>query len=140
MEEIRIARSDEEVSSCFHVMRQLRTHLHEPDFVGTVRRQFEGGYKLAFLEEGGAVRAVAGYRFMDNLASGRILYVDDLSTDAGVRSRGYGARLFDWLLDQARSQGCSTIELDSGVQRHDAHRFYFVKRMFIASHHFRRTL
>jgi hypothetical protein len=29
------------------------------------------------------------------------------------------------------------VELDSGVQRHDAHRFYLTNRMVISSYHFR---
>lgn len=33
-----------------------------------------------------------------------------------------------------------TLELDSGVQRFDAHRFYLVQRMLNTAHHFRLTL
>ena len=43
----------------------------------------------------------------------------------------------DWLIEEARKQGCDNLELDSGVQRFDAHRFYFSKRMSISSYHFR---
>jgi GNAT superfamily N-acetyltransferase len=140
METIRLAETDGEILRCFPVMRQLRTELREADFVVTVREQFAGGYLLACLESAGSVCAVAGYRFIDNLYSGRVLYVDDLATDAAVRSRGYGGRLFDWLVERAREERCHTLELDSGVQRFDAHRFYLGKRMVISSHHFRLTL
>ena len=34
----------------------------------------------------------------------------------------------------------SLIDLDSGVQRHDAHRFYLRERMAITSHHFAKNL
>jgi hypothetical protein len=37
---------------------------------------------------------------------------------------------------EARATGCAKLELDSGVQRFDAHRFYLRKRMIISSHHF----
>jgi GNAT superfamily N-acetyltransferase len=137
METIRQAQTDEEILRCFSVMRQLRTHLNEADFVAIVRRQERGGYRLACLEEGNSVRAVAGYRIVDNLYSGRMLYVDDLATDEPARSRGHGGRLFDWLVEEARRSGCRTLELDSGVQRFEAHRFYLMKRMAIVSHHFR---
>lgn len=140
MEAIQLAVTDEAILRCFPVMRQLRTHLEEADFVATIRRQAEGGYHLAYLESGGTVCAVAGYRLIDNLYSGRILYVDDLSTDEALRSRGQGGRLFDWLVGEARAAGCKAVELDSGVQRFDAHRFYLVKRMVISSHHFRLAL
>jgi len=137
---IRTATADLEILRCFPVMRELRTGLEEEDFLPRIRRQQETGYQLAFLEAGGRVCAVAGFRLMENLYSGRVLYVDDLVTDPAVRSAGYGGQLFDWLVERARAEGCGTLELDSGVQRFDAHRFYLVKRMSIASHHFRLVL
>ena len=137
---IRLARTDPEVLGCFAVMRQLRPHLTEEDFLPRIRRQQSAGYMLAWLEREGAVRAVAGFRFLDNLASGRVLYVDDLVTLDGDRSRGNGAELFAWLVERAREAGCATLELDSGVQRFEAHRFYLARRMIIPSHHFRLPL
>jgi GNAT superfamily N-acetyltransferase len=69
-----------------------------------------------------------------------VLYVDDLVTDETIRSKGYGKQLLDWLIAEARRTGCQTFELDSGVQRFDAHRFYLTNRMIIAAHHFRLVL
>ena len=135
---IAVAKTAEDIRKCFPVMRELRTHITaEDDFVKRVLRQQEQGYELAFLETEGKARAVAGYRFLESLFSGKNLYVDDLVTLAADRSRGYGAELIDWLIEQARGNGCETLELDSGVQRFDAHRFYFSKRMSISSYHFR---
>ena len=127
----------ESVARCFPVMRQLRTHFEdEKIFVEQVERQRRDGYRMAFLEDGQEVRAVAGYRLMESLFSGRFCYVDDLVTDATGRSLGYGGALLDWLAAEARAAGCKKLELDSGVQRFAAHRFYLTKRMIISSHHF----
>jgi len=46
----------------------------------------------------------------------------------------------DWLEAVAREDGCGQLHLDSGVQRFDAHRFYFTRGMAIRSHHFGRDL
>lgn len=137
---ISLALTDADIERCAPVMRQLRPHVPAEEFLGRVRLQQSGGYHLAYLEDDGRVVAVAGYRVMDNLYSGRVLYVDDLVTDDTVRSKGYGKQLLDWLIAQAREAGCQTFELDSGVQRFDAHRFYLTNRMIIAGHHFRLTL
>ena len=135
---IAIANTPEEIRRCHPVMRELRTHIAgEQEFVDRVQRQQREGYQLAFLESGGEVCAVAGYRFLESLFSGKNLYVDDLVTRAADRSRGFGGELLDWLIAEALKQGCETLELDSGVQRFDAHRFYFSKRMSISSYHFR---
>jgi GNAT superfamily N-acetyltransferase len=131
------ALTTEEIARCFPVMRQLRTHFeNEKTFVEQVERQRAGGYRMAFLEDESGVRAVAGYRTMESLFAGRFCYVDDLVTDEAGRSLGFGGALFDWLVAEARAAGCAKLELDSGVQRFDAHRFYLTKRMIISSHHF----
>lgn len=137
---IQLADTDADIAACFPVMHQLRPHLVEGEFVATVRRQQAEGFRLALLREDGAVRAVAGFRIHWMLVAGRVLYVDDLVTDAAARSRGAGAALLAWLADEARAAGCSTLELDSGVQRFDAHRFYLTHRMHIVGHHFRLAL
>ena len=133
---IRLAQTDDEIGRCFPVLSQLRPNLDPDTFVADARRQMEGGYVLVALEDDGAVRAVAGYRVIEMFSRGRFVYVDDLVTDATARSRGYGDALFDWLLDRAAAEGCRQLDLDSGVQRADAHRFYLRKRMRIASFHF----
>src|SRR5688572_21205946 len=121
-------------------MHQLRMQLVEGEFLGRVRLQEQSGYQLAYLEEDGDVKAVAGFRYLENLYSGRVLYVDDLVTDSAGRSRGYGKALLGWLVELARSENCQTLELDSGVQRFEAHRFYLTNRMVISGHHFRLVL
>jgi len=133
---VALAETDAEIRACFPVMAQLRPHLEEDEFLARVRRQQESGYRLAFLEVQGTVRSVAGYRIQEMLVRGRHLYVDDLVTDQAYRSQGYGDELFDWLLARAREAGCGHLELDSGVQRFGAHRFYFRREMHIGAFHF----
>lgn len=134
---IAVAETPADIARCFEVMRELRTNLTTmEEFLDRVQRQEKEGYRLAYLEAGGAVRAVAGYRLYDLLFSGRTLYVDDLVTRAEDRSLGLGGRLFDWLVAEARREKCAALTLDSGVQRFGAHHFYLMKRMRIDSHHF----
>jgi len=137
---VRLADSEIEVAKCFPLMVQLRPHLTPQSFAESVARQQESGYRLAYVEDAEVVRAVAGFRVMEMLASGRSLYVDDLVTDETERSKGYGGALLDWLSTQAKSQGCSQLQLDSGVHRFAAHRFYFQKRMHISDFHFALSL
>ncbi len=134
---IAIATTPADIVRCHAVMRELRPdHANEKSFLRQVRRQQREGFRLAFVEIGGQVCAVAGYRILNMLFSGPTLYVDDLVTREAERSRGFGGQLFDWLVEQGRKDGCQSLSLDSGVHRFDAHRFYLMKRMKIASHHF----
>lgn len=131
-----LAKEDHEIKSCYPVMAELRPHVEPDEFLLRVRRQAEiAGYKLACVVDG-EVKAVAGFRISECLAWGKFLYVDDLVSKDGDRSKGYGGALFDWLVEYALEEGCEQFHLDSGVQRFAAHRFYLNKRMIIDCHHF----
>ena len=139
--EIRALTTDEEIKATLPVMVQLRRHLDEGEYLATVRRlETTDGYRLAAGFEGGRVRCVAGYRSMELLAYGKILYVDDLVTDETSRSRDFGGWMICWLNEEARRSGCEREHLTSGMQRHDAHRFYFREGMKITSYHFAKDL
>ena len=132
-----LAHDDAARARCWRVLRQLRPHLDEGRFLEQARRQTaQAGWRLLYAERGGEVVGCAGFRVSEWLAWGRALYVDDLVTDEGERSRGVGRALMGWLVEHARAEGCAQLHLDSGVQRFDAHRFYLLQRMHISAHHF----
>ena len=149
--QIKVCSTDEEILQCFPVIYQLRPHLQESKFVKTVRLQETESYRLVCLtvmrehdddaeKQEAEVVAVGGARIMDNLAFGKILYIDDLIVDENNRSKGYGKALFDWFLEHAEENGCGRLHLDSGVQRYAAHRFYLTNRLEIRAHHFCRQV
>jgi len=137
---IQLIESPDALQRCYPVMAELRPHLSAQQFVEQAMRQHHHGYRLAALEDHDEIHALAGFRILEMLWCGRMLYVDDLVTAAAHRSQGHGGQLFDWLVAHARDQGCTQLHLDSGVQRFAAHRFYLAKRMDITAHHFVLTL
>lgn len=140
MPEVRLAHTSDDIARCFSVMHQLRPHISEESFVPRVQAQIAQGFQLASLEHEGEIFAVAGFRIMEMLASGRTLYVDDLVTSDAHRSQGFGGTLLRWLEQYARDHGCETFSLDSGTQRWEAHAFYFRERMRVTSFHFAKKL
>jgi hypothetical protein len=70
------AKSAEEIARCYPVMRELRMHLSTPDeFVERVQRQQKDGYRIVYLEAGGKIRAVAGYRLAESRLAGGFIYL-----------------------------------------------------------------
>lgn len=141
MHEIEKAETIESIRACYPVMHQLRPDLSEEEFLRRVQLQRERQeYHLIYITREGAVVAAAGYRFTDNLHMGRHLYVDDLVTCESARRIGCGRALLDWMEAEARRHGLASLHLDSGVQRHPAHRLYIGAGMDIMYYHFRKML
>lgn len=133
---IHIATTDEQIDSCFDVLHLLRPHLSRQDFVARVRGlQSDAGFQLAYLDDSG-IKSVAGFRISDWLAGGRYLEIEDLVSGAEARSMGYGGRLFDWLVNKARSEGCQHLRLVSRLSRTEAHEFYKRKGMVAEAYYF----
>jgi GNAT superfamily N-acetyltransferase len=138
MIKIQFAETPAEIKRCYPVIVQLRPHLSEEDFVIQVERMQKNRYQLAFIEDEHVVRSLAGFHISESLAWGKYLYVDDFITDEKNRAKGYGKKLFAWVIDYAKREECDQLHLDSGVQRErfDAHRFYLNQKMNITAHHF----
>lgn len=133
--------SDNDIQLTYAVMSQLRTHVPEHEYLDRVKRQSQSGnYQVAAVFDDGQVRCVAGYRISECLAWGKFMYVDDLVSDQNGRSNNYGKQMLAWLVDEAKKNGCQEFHLDSGVQRHGAHRFYLRERMDITCFHFARKI
>ena len=129
--------TDAEIRATYPVMKQLRSQLSEDEYLAAVRRQASANYRIAaLLDDNGVARCVAGYRLTECLCWGKFLYVDDLVTDENARSENYGHQMMEWLVNEAKENQCKRIHLDSGVQRHSAHRFYLRERMDIIAYHF----
>jgi GNAT superfamily N-acetyltransferase len=133
---IQLAESDAQILECFSTLSQLRPHIEQEKFLAQFHRQKQNGYQLAFIKVDDRVIGVAGFFISESFAWGQSLYVSELVVDETMRSRKYGQHIFRWLIEYAKLHHCEQLHLDSGVQRFDAHRFYFQQRMKINSHHF----
>jgi GNAT superfamily N-acetyltransferase len=133
---IKIAESDAELARISDVLLELRGAFTKDALIAQIKVQQREGYRVAYLESRGEVLCVAGFVVGTKLAWGKHLYVDDLVTAERHRSTGAGKQMIDWLKDHALGLGCRQLQLDSGVQRFGAHRFYLREGFHISSHHF----
>jgi len=119
------------------VLRELRPELTAAQLADVYAEGHPQGLRFtAAYEDRGRCLAVAGWRVLATTVALRKLYVDDLVTTASSRGTGIGGALLAELSERARRAGCSVIDLDSGVHRVEAHRFYMRERMAITSFHF----
>lgn len=133
---------DHRWAAALPVLQELRPHVTAQSLRDVYAEGHPQGYRFlgafAASSDGSVDRCIglAGYRLLATVVLGRTLHVDDLVTSTAERSTGVGRALLAELQRRARDAGCAALDLDSGVQRHDAHRFYFRERMHISSHHF----
>ena len=122
-----------------HVHRQLRPAI-PADYEAKMNAIFRAGGEMCVALRDGRVAGVAVFRVFENTHAGRRFYVDDLVTEAAARSSGIGAALLRYLEREARRRGCAQLELESGVQRAGAHRFYFREGFAITGFSFKKDL
>jgi GNAT superfamily N-acetyltransferase len=137
-----LAVDDPRWDAALPVLQELRPHLDRQSLHDVYTEGHPQGYRFlaAFDDDDGRCLGVAGWRVVATAVAGRKLYVDDLVTTVAARGGGVGRALLGELERRARAAGCTVLDLDSGVQRHDAHRFYLRERMHIGSHHFSKRL
>ncbi|MBB4826015.1 GNAT superfamily N-acetyltransferase [Sporosarcina luteola] len=124
-EQITELQTVEELIKGFPVMRQLRTHLSEEEYLTLVlESQEKMNYRQHALLLDDKIVSIIGWMPMTTLYYGQYIWICDLVTDASVRSNGYGEKLLEFTHELAMEMGYGTVALSSGLQRLDAHRFY----------------
>jgi GNAT superfamily N-acetyltransferase len=79
---------------------------------------------LVVQEEQALIAFCTAYLELNSVRFGQRCWVEDLAVDPRRRSRGVGSALLRAVKDWAHGGGATHLELDSGLARVDAHRFY----------------
>jgi GNAT superfamily N-acetyltransferase len=75
-------------------------------------------------DAGSLVAFCTAYLELNSVRFGQRCWVEDFAVDPARRSQGIGGSLLAAAQAWARRAGASHLELDSGLARTDAHRFY----------------
>lgn len=72
----------------------------------------------------GLVGLCTAYIDLDSVRYGRRCWVEDLTVAPGRRSEGIGRALLEAAREWAKGRGATHLELDTGLAREEAQRFY----------------
>ena len=133
--EIKIASTDH-VDLLIPALTELRPHRSPDEMKKMILQQFDEGFQIVFIGEDEMAYAVAGFRTIHFLFSGKTLYIDDLVTHSMHQKKGYAGMLVEWIKNYARENDYDHLSLDSGFHRKDAHRLYLKHGFDITSLHF----
>ncbi|HEX8014855.1 MAG TPA: GNAT family N-acetyltransferase [Flavobacterium sp.] len=140
MTEIKTAVTNQDIASCWEAMYLLRPMLKKTEFIKKIKEMQKEGYTLLYISQNNEAVAVAGYRFFTMLYCGKMLYLDDLSTLEIYRGKGYASILLNYIYEIAKFEKCSSVQLDSGHIRTDAHKLYYKENFTINAFHFNKQL
>ena len=132
--------TESDINKLIPALRELRPHRTEQELRKMLPVLFNEGFKMIYIGDDSRAFAVAGYRTLNFLFSGKTLYLDDLITHSEHTKKGYAGRLLDWLKKYAKENRYDHFSLDSGFQRKDAYRLYLNKGLEVESLHFARKV
>lgn len=133
--QIFIVQTKAELERCFPVMKELRPHLSFEEYVSIYEKAHASdGYEIVAVEVQGQIIAVMGYRFLSDFVRGKHVYIDDLVSSEKLRSQGLGAELLTFAEEVAKTSGCKSLRLCTGIENERGIKFYdrngWIKRAF----------
>lgn len=95
----------DDIAKCYSTYLVLRPLLKSVDeFVNRILEQFSEQFKLVAVETtDGEIVACCGFREMNTLAWGKIVYIDDLVTHELHGGNGYASRLLNYVIEYAQT-------------------------------------
>ena len=114
----------DELKQAFPVVRQLRPHLNEDEYIETAGIMISNGYQIFCVFEDSEIVSYAGIAVLTNLYYGKHIWVYELVTDETKRGKGYGNLLLSHIEKYGKDNSLNCIALSSGLQREKAHNFY----------------
>ena len=132
-----------DVEFCKEAILEFRPNLDPETVVDQVVHMItQEGFELVFLPKADNTKAAAfiGYRKLNLLRTGPMIYIDDLFTFTECRNQGFAGALLDYVTRHAIGEGMKSIHLDSGYTLHPAHRLYLNKGYYLACNHFAKAI
>ncbi len=124
-----------EIPSMFPLIQILNPTMSKALFTRRIKSMMPLGYRAVAAFEGKEMVAVSGFWIRTRLWCGKQLDMDNFVVNPTLRSSGLGSRIVEWIEKLALKENCELIVLDSYVQSHLTHRFYFRQGFSITGYH-----
>lgn len=119
-------KQEEEIEKCWEVISLLRPHLDQNNWIKIILEMMKNEkYSIAAIADENKFVAFAGYRMMNSLHSGHIIYIDDLCTLETHRGKGLATQLLDYVEDISRKMNLDAVVLDTDFHNNTAQKVYF---------------
>mgnify|MGYP000091340972 CR=1 FL=1 len=97
-------------------------------------------YKCAGVFKANKLVGISGLWFSTRHYIGKSIELDHVYLLPEHRGNGLGKQFMVWIYNYAKEHGCSSVELNTYVQNHPSHKFYFNEGFKILGYHFLKKL
>lgn len=130
----------EQYPTAINLVAQLNPKTN-PDILALRLEQLsQPGYELLGAYDEGQLIGICGMWTMFRLYIGKLMEIDNVAVDERYRSTGVGKQMMDWVENYARAQGCQSIELNTYVNNHRSHKFYYNQGFVTLGYHMQKRL
>lgn len=125
-----------EMISYFPLVKLLTPSLTPPKYAALLKDMCANNYRMVAAFTGKKCIGLSGFWINTKIYSGKYVEIDNLVVDERHRSLRIGKMLCDWIVEEAKKQGCETVMLDAYAENANAHRFYFREGYIVRGFHF----
>ncbi|OUR94422.1 GNAT family N-acetyltransferase [Flavobacteriales bacterium 34_180_T64] len=93
-------------------------------------------YECAGVFDGETLIGVTGLWFCTRHYSGKSIEIDHVFLEESYRSKGIGKQFMEWIFNYIGLKGYESVELNTYVQNHASHKFYYNHGFKILGYHF----
>jgi GNAT superfamily N-acetyltransferase len=129
-----------EMLSFHSLIKQLNPKLKKVEYKVMLDDMLAHGYRMAAVYDGEKCAGLSGFWIATKIYSGKYVELDNVVIDKNYRNKGIGKKLCDWILKEAKKQGCVTAMLDAYAENIPAHRFYYREGFYVRGFHFLKQL
>lgn len=97
-------------------------------------------YECAVIYDNQTLIGVTGLWYCTRHYAGKSVELDHVFIAEDYRNKGLGKQFLKWIYSYVKTKDVKTIELNTYVQNHPSHKFYFNEGFEILGYHFLKTL
>ena len=129
--------SSQQIEQIVPLMQQFTGNTYTNDMLkNRFKEMFTQNYECAGIFIDDQLIGISGLWYCTRHYSGRSVEVDHVYIEDAYQGQGLGNQFFAWIYDHVRGKGCEAIELNTYVDNHASHKFYYNQGFKILGYHF----
>lgn len=113
-----------EIPGIFPLVQSVNPWMTRAQFNRMLEEMLEGGYRVVAAFESKEMLGISGFWLRTRFWCGKQLDLDNFVIREGLRGKGIGQALMQWLEKTAKRERCKLMVLDTYIERERAQAFY----------------